>query len=57
MIVLVSLIVLLWELLVSTIFRIVHPYIAIHSFLHLFHSFLAIYAHAHFSATPRMHVI
>ena len=33
---LVSLIVLLRELLVSTIFRMVHPYIAIHSFLHLF---------------------
>ena len=31
MIVLVSLIVLLRELLVSTIFRMVHPYIAIHS--------------------------
>ena len=31
MIVLVSLIVLLKELLVSTIFRMVHPYIAIHS--------------------------
>ena len=34
-IVLVSLIVLLRELLVSTIFRMVHPYIGIHSFLHL----------------------
>ena len=43
MIVLVSFIVLLRELLVSTIFRMVHPYIAIHSverLLHLFHTFL-----------------
>ena len=39
MIVLVSFIVLLREL-VSTIFRMVHPYIAIHSFLHLFRTFL-----------------
>ena len=40
MIVLVSLIILLRELLVSTIFDMVHPYIAIHLvewFLHLFH--------------------
>ena len=40
MIVLVSLIVLLRELLVCTIFRMVHPYIAIHSvelFLHLYY--------------------
>ena len=40
MIVLVSLIVLLRRLLVSTIFRMVHPYITVHSFLHLFHVFL-----------------
>ena len=60
MIVVVSLIVLLRELLVSTIFRMVHPYITIHSDLHLFHSFLlraASYAHAHINATPRVHVI
>ena len=58
MIVLVSLIVLLRELLVSTIFRMVHPYIAIHSFLHLFHTFYwkRSYAHAHVSATPRVRV-
>ena len=59
MIVLVSLIVLVRELLVSTIFRMVHPYITIHSvewFLHLFHTFLlqSSYAHAHVSATPRV---
>ena len=43
MIVLVPMIVLLRELIVSTIFCMVHPYIAIHSvewFLHLFHTFL-----------------
>ena len=40
MIVLVSLIVLLRRLIVSTIFRMVHPYITVHSFLHLFHVFL-----------------
>ena len=39
MIVLVSLIVLLRRLLVSTIFGMVHPYITVHSFLHLFHVF------------------
>ena len=42
MIVLVSLIVLLRELLVSTIFCMVHPYIASHSFLHLLHIFFAL---------------
>ena len=42
MIVLVYLIVLLRELLVSTIFCMVHPYIAIHSFLHLLHIFFAL---------------
>ena len=49
MIVLVSLIVLLRELLVSTIFRIVHPYI----FTLVSHIFIASrsYAHAHVSAT------
>ena len=41
------------ELLVSTIFCMVHPYIA---FLHLLHIFFALrsYAHAHVNATPRM---
>ena len=36
MIVLVSLIVLLRRLLVPIVFRMVHPYITIHSFLHLY---------------------
>ena len=59
MIVLVSSIVLLRELLVSTIFRMVDPYIAIQSverFLHLFHTFIASrsYVHAHVSAAPRV---
>ena len=43
MIVLVSLIALLRRLLVPTVFRMVHPYICIHSFLHLFHVFLRRY--------------
>ena len=42
MIVLVSLIVLLRGYLVSTIFRMVHPYIHVHSFLHLFHIFFMV---------------
>ena len=55
MIVLVYLIVLLRELLVSTIFCMVRPYIAIHSFLHLLDIFYffcrkRIYAHAHVNA-------
>ena len=59
MIVLVSLIVLLRELLVSTIFLLVHPYIAIHSVLNIYvlvsHIFaLRSYAHAYVSATPHM---
>ena len=44
MIVLVSLIVLLRRLLVPTVFRMVHPYISIHSFLHLFHVFWRSYS-------------
>ena len=40
MIVLVFLIVLLRRLLVSTILRMVHPYITVHSVEHLFHVFL-----------------
>ena len=60
MIVLVSLIVLLKELLVSTIFRMVHPYITIQMIFTLVsHIFIASrrkrsYAHAHISATPRV---
>ena len=55
MIVLVALIVLLRRLLVPTVFRMVHPYITVHSvelFLHLFHVFFVklarkcSYAHA-----------
>ena len=43
MIVLVSLIVLLRRLLVPTVFHMMHPYITIHSFLHLFHVFFRVY--------------
>ena len=52
MIVLVYLIVLLRKLLLSTIFCMVHPYIAI---LHT-HNNMALrsYAHAHVNATPRV---
>ena len=60
MILLVSLIVLLRELLVSTIFRMVHPYIAIHSvewFLQLFHTYLWKFIARLKNAVTRMHTL
>ena len=53
MIVLVSFIVLLREL-VSTIFRMVHPYIAIHSVFLILLRVERSYAHAQVSATSRV---
>ena len=55
MIVLVYLIVLLRELFVSTLFCMVHPYIAIHSFTHnIILRRKRSYAHAHVNATHRV---
>ena len=55
MIVLVSFIVLLRRLLVSTIFSMVHPYIAIHFSIlvsHIFATRVQFYMHSHVNATP-----
>ena len=58
-IVLVSLIILLRELFVSTIFRMLHPYIAIRMMYTCFahFCFAAIYVHVHVCTTPHMHMI
>ena len=52
--VIVYLIVLLRELLVFTTFHMVHPNIAIHSVLHLFHTFLLFHIE---NTVTRMHTL